>query len=80
MGNLRGSSVYLPNGNPVGSDNWQYKLRWFERFNAYGARLIAARQDVVLCGDFNVVPTNNDIYNAGSWRLDAVLQPRTRAL
>ena len=80
VGDLRVSSVYLPNGNPVGSDNWHYKLRWFERFNAYAARLVAAGRDVVLCGDFNVVPTNNDIYNAGSWRFDAVLQPQTRAL
>lgn len=79
VGNLRVSSVYLPNGNPVGSDNWEYKLRRFERFNAYALGLITAGQDVVLCEDFNVVPTNNDIYNAGSWRLDAVLQPRTRA-
>ncbi len=77
VGNLRVASVYLPNGNPVGSDNWHYKLRWFERFNAYAAGLIAAGRDVVLCGDFNVVPTNNDIYNAGSWRFDAVLQPQT---
>ena len=80
VGRLRIASVYLPNGNPVGSENWEYKLRWFKRFNAYAASLIASGEDVVLCGDLNVVPTNNDIYNAGSWRFDAVLQPETRAL
>ncbi|MDP9043392.1 MAG: exodeoxyribonuclease III [Pseudomonadota bacterium] len=77
---LRIASVYLPNGNPVGSDNWEYKLRWFERFNAHAAALVAGVQNVILCGDLNVVPTNSDIYNAGSWRFDAVLQPETRAL
>jgi exodeoxyribonuclease-3 len=77
---LRIASVYLPNGNPVGSPNWDYKLRWFARFNAYARTLLAQGGDVLLCGDFNVVPTNNDIYNAGSWRFDAVRQPQTRAL
>ncbi len=80
VGGLRVASVYLPNGNPVGSDNWEYKLRWFARFNDYAKTLLAEGGDVVLCGDLNVVPTNNDIYNAGSWRFDAVLQPETRAL
>ena len=73
VGTLRVASVYLPNGNPVPSDNFDYKLRWFERFNAHANTLVG--RDVVLCGDFNVVPTNEDIYNAGSWRFDAVLQP-----
>jgi exodeoxyribonuclease III len=72
------ASVYLPNGNPVPSDNFDYKLRWFRRFNAHAATLLASGRDVVLCGDFNVVPTDTDIYNAGSWRFDAVLQPETR--
>jgi exodeoxyribonuclease-3 len=76
VGRLRVASVYLPNGNPVPSDNFDYKLRWFRRFNAYAKTLI--EQDAILCGDFNVVPTNEDIYNAGAWRFDAVLQPETR--
>jgi exodeoxyribonuclease III len=75
---LRVASVYLPNGNPVPSDNFDYKQRWMERLLAYGETLMAARVPVVLAGDFNVVPTNADIYNAGSWRFDAVLQPETR--
>jgi exodeoxyribonuclease-3 len=80
VGEVRVASVYLPNGNPVGSDNWAYKLRWFARFNAHARSLVDSGRDVVLCGDFNVVPTNDDIYNAGSWRFDAVLQSETRAL
>ena len=75
---LRLVSVYLPNGNPVPSPNFDYKQRWMERLLAHGETLMASREDVVLAGDFNVVPTNFDIYNAGSWRFDAVLQPETR--
>jgi exodeoxyribonuclease-3 len=79
VGGLRVASVYLPNGNPVPSDNFDYKLRWFERFIDHAATLARGGREVALCGDFNVVPTNEDIYNAGSWRFDAVLQPQTRA-
>src|SRR5205085_2261799 len=74
---LRIASVYLPNGNPVPSANFDYKLAWMARFEDYAAGLVSAKA-TVLAGDFNVVPTNDDIYNAGSWRFDAVLQPQTR--
>ena len=77
---LRIASVYLPNGNPVPSENFDFKLAWFDCFNRYAETLIASGAPVVLAGDFNVVPTNHDIYNAGSWRFDAVLQPETREL
>ena len=72
------ASVYLPNGNPQPSPNFDYKLAWMERLIGHAHTLIASG-DVVLAGDFNVVPTNADIYNAWLWRLDAVLQPATRA-
>jgi exodeoxyribonuclease III len=78
VGSLRVASVYLPNGNPVPSDNFDYKLRWFARFNQHARTLIASGRPTLLCGDFNVVPANIDIYNAGAWRFDAVLQPETR--
>jgi exodeoxyribonuclease-3 len=78
VGGLRIASVYLPNGNPVPSPNFDYKLAWMDRFIDYAERLMASGAPVVLAGDFNVVPTNIDIYNAGSWRFDAVLQPQTR--
>lgn len=80
MAGVRVASVYLPNGNPVPSPNFDYKLRWMKRLIAYSQTLIDSGKDVILCGDFNVVPTNEDIYNAGSWRFDAVLQPETRLL
>jgi exodeoxyribonuclease III len=72
------ASVYLPNGNPRPSANFDYKLRWFERLIAYTATLSKARRPVVLAGDFNVVPTDRDIYNAWAWREDAVMQPEVR--
>jgi exodeoxyribonuclease-3 len=75
---LRIVSVYLPNGNPVPSPNFDYKQRWMERLIAHARVLMDSGRPVILAGDFNVVPTNADIYNAGSWRFDAVLQPQTR--
>jgi exodeoxyribonuclease-3 len=73
------ASVYLPNGNPQPGPRFDYKLDWFERFNAHAATLVRSRKRVVLAGDFNVVPTNADIYNGWLWQWDAVLQPETRA-
>ena len=75
---LRSASVYLPNGNPVPSPNFDYKQRWMERLITHAQTLMDSGLPVILAGDFNVVPTNNDIYNAGTWRFDAVLQPETR--
>ena len=75
---LRIASVYLPNGNPRPSPNFDYKLAWFERLNAHARSLLALGRDAILAGDFNVVPTDADIYNPWAWRFDAVLQPETR--
>ena len=70
------ASIYLPNGNPRPSANFDYKVAWFERLIRHAQRLID--QPVVLAGDLNVVPTDFDIYNAWLWRADAVMQPETR--
>jgi exodeoxyribonuclease III len=70
--------LYLPNGNPQPGPKFDYKLAWFEAFNAHAATLIDSDHPVVLCGDYNVVPTDFDIYNPRSWRKDALLQPETR--
>jgi exonuclease III len=72
------ASVYLPNGNPVPSPNFDYKLAWFDHFLAHAADLAASGKPVVLAGDLNVVPTKADIYNEWLWREDAVVQPQTR--
>jgi exodeoxyribonuclease-3 len=71
--------VYLPNGNPQPGPKFDYKLAWFERLIAHAGRLLDTGVSAVLAGDFNVVPTNADIYNWWPWRFDAVLQPQSRA-
>jgi exodeoxyribonuclease-3 len=70
--------LYLPNGNPQPGPKFDYKLAWFERLLLHAQPLHDAKQPVVLCGDYNVVPTDFDIYNPKSWRKDALLQPATR--
>ncbi|HEX2827707.1 MAG TPA: exodeoxyribonuclease III [Burkholderiales bacterium] len=76
---LRVASIYLPNGNPQPGPKFDYKLAWFERLIAHAQTLVDADVPAVLAGDFNVVPTNSDIYNAWAWREDAVMQPESRA-
>jgi exodeoxyribonuclease-3 len=76
---LRIASVYLPNGNPQPGPKFDYKLAWFDRFNRHARALLETGEPTVLTGDFNVVPTDFDIYNAWAWRWDAVMQPETRA-
>ena len=75
---LRVASIYLPNGNPQPGPKFDYKLAWFERLIEHAEGLYRSGQPVVLAGDFNVVPTNADIYNAWLWRLDEVMQPESR--
>lgn len=78
VGGLTIGCLYLPNGNPQPGPKFDYKLAWMDHFNAYASTLIKARQPVILAGDYNVVPTDFDIYNPRSWRHDALLQPETR--
>lgn len=70
--------LYLPNGNPQPGPKFDYKLRWFERLIAHAGRLQKSAEPVVLAGDYNVVPTDEDIYDPRSWRKDALLQPESR--
>ena len=71
--------LYLPNGNPQPGPKFDYKLAWFERLIAHAAELHATGLPVVLAGDYNVVPTDFDIYPTKSWENDALLQPESRA-
>jgi exodeoxyribonuclease III len=71
--------LYLPNGNPQPGPKFDYKLAWFERLITHAAGLYASGHPVALAGDFNVVPTDEDIYNPKSWRKDALMQPESRA-
>ena len=71
--------LYLPNGNPQPGPKFDYKLAWFERLITHGQALLAANAPVILAGDYNVVPTDADIYPTTSWDDDALLQPEPRA-
>ncbi len=73
------ASLYLPNGNPRPGPKFDYKLAWFGRLIAHAHTLIGTDAPVVLAGDYNVVPTEADIYNSRSWKGDALLQPESRA-
>lgn len=70
--------LYLPNGNPQPGPKFAYKLAWFERLIAHAQGLFESEHPVLLAGDFNVVPTDFDIYNPRSWLKDALLQPESR--
>ncbi len=71
--------LYLPNGNPQPGPKFDYKLAWFERLIAHARTLVDGAHPVLVAGDYNVVPTDFDIYDPRSWRKDALLQPQTRA-
>jgi exodeoxyribonuclease-3 len=64
--------LYLPNGNPQPGPKFDYKLTWFERLIAHARTLYDSGHPVVLAGDFNIVPTDFDIYNTRSWKKDAL--------
>ena len=70
--------LYLPTGNPQPGPKFDYKLAWFERLIRHARSLHGSGHPVLLAGDFNVVPTDFDIYNPRSWRKDALLQPESR--
>jgi exodeoxyribonuclease III len=72
------TSLYAPNGNPQPGPKFTYKLAWMDRLAAHAADLFAAGVPVVLAGDFNVVPTDRDIYPTKSYAKDALLQPESR--
>ncbi|HEU4821265.1 MAG TPA: exodeoxyribonuclease III [Qipengyuania sp.] len=73
------AGLYLPNGNPRPGPKFDYKLRWFERLTAHAAELLASGLPVVLIGDFNVMPTDRDVYAPERWRDDALFAPEVRA-
>ncbi|MFI4975321.1 MAG: exodeoxyribonuclease III [Caulobacterales bacterium] len=76
---VRVASIYLPNGNPVGTDKFAYKLRWMQRLTDHARELLALEEPLALCGDYNVIPEPEDADNPASWAGDALFQPATRA-
>ena len=78
-GVVRVASIYAPNGNPVESPKFDYKLAWLERLNRHAAKLLAAEEPVVLMGDYNIIPQDKDAHNPKAWLKDALFQPQSKA-
>ena len=78
-GALRVVSLYLPNGNPTGTDKFDYKLAWMERLEAYAREKLADEEAFLLAGDFNVIAEPIDARFPDNWKRDALYQPETRA-
>lgn len=79
IGDLRIASIYLPNGNPVETPKFAYKLDFLERLSEHARGLLASEAPVVLGGDFNVCPTDEDVWDVKAMARDALCQPQTRA-
>lgn len=77
-GGIRIGCLYLPNGNPAPGPKFDYKLQWFRRLSAHATELVASKTPVVLTGDFNVMPTELDVYKPESWVDDALFRPEVR--
>jgi exodeoxyribonuclease III len=78
-GIVRVASIYLPNGNPLGTDKFGYKLGWMERLQRHARARLLDEEPLVLAGDFNVIPEPLDAKNPAAWTGDALFQPETRA-
>ena len=72
------ASIYLPNGNPVDSEKYPYKLAWMDRLIAHARGLLESEAPVVLGGDYNVCPTDDDVYDPVGFAKDALCQPESR--
>jgi exodeoxyribonuclease-3 len=77
-GALRVVSLYLPNGNPVGTEKFAYKLAWMRRLERWAAERLALEEPLVLAGDYNVIPMPADARNPEAWLGDALFQPESR--
>jgi exodeoxyribonuclease-3 len=76
---VRVAAIYLPNGNPVETDKFAYKLRWLDRLTTHAHALLALEERLVLAGDYNVIPEPEDADDPASWAGDALFRPETRA-
>ena len=79
VGDLVVGCLYLPNGNPAPGPKFDYKLGWFERFIVRASELVNRSSPVILAGDYNVIPTDIDVYKPERWVDDALFRPETRA-
>lgn len=72
------AGIYLPNGNPQPGPKFDYKLEWMARLIKHAKTLVKLPHPVLIMGDFNVIPTDEDVYDPKSWRKDALIQPESR--
>lgn len=75
---VRVASIYLPNGNPVDSEKYPYKIRWMDRISNYVSDVLKLEEPLVLAGDYNVIPAAADVHNPAAWVEDALFRPQTR--
>lgn len=78
-GAIRIASLYLPNGNPLGTEKFPYKLGWMARLNAHAKGRLALEEQFVLAGDYNIIPEPKDAKTPANWTGDALFQPESRA-
>ena len=76
---IRVASIYLPNGNPVDTEKYDYKLGWMDHLKSHAKSLLALEETVVLGGDYNVIPEDGDVWEPGLWRDDALFRMEVRA-
>ena len=79
VGGVRVASIYLPNGNPVDSEKYTYKLDWMAHLKRHAETLLGYEEAVVLGGDYNIIPADGDVYEPDDWREDALFRPESRA-
>jgi len=77
-GAVRVASIYLPNGNPAGTDKYIYKINWMKRLLRYAQERLELQEKLILAGDYNVIPAPADVYNPNAWLSDALFLPQTR--
>ena len=75
---VRVASIYLPNGNPAPGPKYDYKLKWMDRLTKHAKKLLALEEPLVLAGDYNVIPTEDDVWDAKKWTEDALYLLETR--
>ncbi|WP_102958247.1 exodeoxyribonuclease III [Mangrovicella endophytica] len=76
---VRVASLYLPNGNPLGTEKFTYKLSWMQRLEAHAIARLSDEDALILAGDYNVIPEPEDCRNPAAWLGDALYQPESRA-
>ncbi|MEQ8434957.1 MAG: exodeoxyribonuclease III [Oceanicaulis sp.] len=75
---VRVASIYLPNGNPSPGPKYEYKLAWMKRLKAHAAELLTLEEAVILAGDYNIIPRDDDVHDAAAWAGDALIREESR--